>query len=90
MDRTVVKFIRACHEKYGTDALYFADDDIYSIRFRGRAVQNFTSTIFYQLPKRHRFNMIRDIIKLGLNHNVGERHLTNQLFLAQGQGKKIH
>ena len=89
MNREVVKFIRACHKKYRTDALYFPDDDIYSIRFHGRAVQNFTSTIFYQIPKRQRFNMIKDIIKLGLNHNSGEKHLTNQLFLQAGQGKRI-
>lgn len=89
MIKEIVQFILKCHEKYGTEALYFPDDDIYSIRYKGRAVQNFTSTIFYQLPKRHRFNMIKDIIKLGLNHNSGERHLHNQLHLDMAQGKKI-
>ena len=90
MNQEIVKWLRKVNLKYGTEALYFPDDDVYSIRFRGRAVQNFTSTIFYQLPKRHRFNMIKDIIKLGLNNNVGERHLTNQLNLDSGQGKKVH
>ena len=90
MNQEIVKWLRKVNLKYGTEALYFPDDDVYSIRFRGRAVQNFTSTIFYQLPKRHRFNMIKDIIKLGLDDNSGERHLTNQLFMAQGQGKRIH
>jgi hypothetical protein len=33
--------------------------------------------------------MIKDIIRLGMNHNVGERHLGNQLILSEGQGKKI-
>jgi hypothetical protein len=89
MNREIVQFLHKCHLKYKTDALYFPDDDIYSIRFHGRAVQNFTSTIFYQIPKQQRFNMIRDIIHLGLNHNEGEKHLTNQRFLQQNFGKKI-
>ena len=90
MNQEIVKWLRKVNLKYKTEALYFPDDDVYSIRFRGRAVQNFTSTIFYQLPKRHRFNMIKDIIHLGLDHNSGERHLTNQLNLDSGQGKKVH
>src|ERR1035437_2549155 len=72
MNREIIRFIRSVNLKYKTDALYFPDDDIYSIRFHGRAVQNFTSTIFYQLPKRKRLTMINDIIKLGLAHNSGE------------------
>jgi len=89
MNQEIVKWLRKVNLKYGTEALYFPDDDVYSIRFRGRAVQNFTSTIFYQIPKRQRFNEIRNIIKLGLENNVGERHLTNQLFLNRAQGKKV-
>ena len=89
MNHEIIRFIKSVNKKYKTNTLYFPDDDIYSIRFRGRAVQNFTSTIFYQLPKRFRFNMIKDIIKLGVDHNSGERHMYNQILLDSGHGKKI-
>jgi len=89
MNHEIIRFIKSVNKKYRTECLYFPDDDIYSIRFHGRAVQNFTSTIFYQIPKQQRFNMIRDIIHLGVDHNEGEKHLTNQRFLQQNFGKKI-
>jgi hypothetical protein len=73
--------------KFNLEAIYFPDNDVYSIRFKGRGIQNFTSKIFYELPKRHRQNMIRAILKLGLNHNAGEKR---NLILNRKLGRKIY
>ena len=85
----IVQFIRKVISKYKVEALYFPDDDIYSIRFRGQAIQNFTREQFYQIPERHRFNMIGQILRVGLMHNRGEQNLQNQLNLNRAMGKKI-
>jgi len=89
MKKDIVNFIHSLMEKYRLEAIYFPDDDIYSIRFFGRAVQNFNSKQFYSLPKRHRMRQIVQILKLGLSHNVGERSLKDRLYLNRNLGKKI-
>jgi chaperonin GroEL len=89
MNRIIVKFILKLKEKYKVEALYFPDNDIYSVRFRGQAVQNFNSMQFYQIPQRHRFNQIGQILRLGLNHNRGERSMMNQIYMNRSIGKKI-
>jgi len=88
--RDIVNFVRLINGKYGTECLYFPDDDIYSIRLKGRAVQNFKPEQFYTIPKRQRMNTIRNIIKIGLEHNIGEKTLQNQIFLDRNIGRKIH
>jgi hypothetical protein len=89
MKSDIKMFILSVNRRYGTECLYFSDNDVYSIRFKGRAVQNFNSEKFYSLPKRNRFNMIRSIIKLGLAHNIGERSLRNQIYLDRKIGRIV-
>lgn len=85
----IIRWIQTIKKKFGVEALYFPDNDVYSIQLKGRAVQNFTSKVFYQLPRRHRENMIRSIIKIGLAHNVGEKNMKDKLFHNRSIGKKI-
>lgn len=89
MKSKIVQFIRKIKEKHKVEVVYFPDDDIYSVRLKGKAVQNFSSSQFIQIPVKHRYNMIRQLIRSGLNHNVGEVTLQDQLVLNRGQGKKI-
>lgn len=89
MRKDIVQFVQRLKQKYKVEAVYFPDDDIYSIRFRGQAVQNFTPRQFYELPQRHRFNMIGEIINLGLAHNVGEKSIKDKINLNRAIGKKI-
>lgn len=89
MRTDILRFIKKIKERYKVEALYFPDNDVYSVRFRGRAVQNFNSKQFYDIPKEKRFRMIGDILHLGLSHNIGERTMINQLYLQRGMGKKI-
>jgi len=60
---------------------------MYSIKFKGRGIQNFTSKTFYDLPKRHRENMMLPLLKIGLHTNWGEKRL--QVF-QQKIGKIIY
>ena len=89
MKSDILRFVKSVNERYGTECFYFPENDVYSIRFRGRAVQNFNTDKFYMLPRRHRFNMIRSLIKVGLAHNMGERSLQRQLYLDRSQGKRV-
>ena len=89
MKSEIRKFLHRVFIKYGMEGRYFPEDDIYSIRFKGRAIQNFNSNQFYHIPKRYRFKMLGKILKLGLEHNVGERSLQGQMLLDRKMGKKI-
>lgn len=85
----IVRFIESIKKDFGVEAIYIPDNDVYSIRYKGRGVQNFNSRNFYEIPRRHRHNMIRALIKVGLNHNFGEGALKEKLFLNRNIGKKI-
>lgn len=74
---------------YGLEAVYFPTVDVYSLRKKGRGVQNFNSKNFYQLPQRYREVLIGRLLKVGLNHNLGEKTVKNQLFANRSQGKYI-
>lgn len=75
--------------KYGIETIYIAENDVYSMRLKGRGVQNFSSKNFYELPKRHRENVLLPLIKVGLTHNLGENKIKNQLYLNRSLGKKL-
>lgn len=85
----IVRFIKKVAQKYGLEAIYIPDNDVYSIRKNGRAVHNFNSQNFYQLPQRHRENHVMALLKVGLNHNLGENKINKTLFLNRNIGKKI-
>lgn len=89
MRKDIVEFIRHLKDKYKVEAVYFPNKDIYSIRYRGRGIQNFTSKMFYTIPKRHRENVIYAILKKGLTHNLGQKELKDKLYLNRNIGKKI-
>jgi hypothetical protein len=84
----IVRFIKKVCIKEGLEAVYFPENDVYSIRKNGRGVHNFNSKNFYMLPQRFRESHVHALLKVGLNHNLGEA-LKNQLYLNRGQGKRI-
>ena len=84
----ILKFIRKVCKKEGLEAVYFPDNDVYSLRKNGRGVHNFNSKNYYMLPRSYREFHVHALLKVGLNHNLGEP-LKNQLYLDRGQGKKI-
>lgn len=90
MKGDIVRFCRMVGKLYGLEAVYFPGVDVYSLRKKGRGVQNFNSINFYQLPQRWRKELIGRLLKVGLNHNLGEKTVKNQLFLARNQGKYIY
>ena len=85
----ILNFIEDVKKTFKLDALYFPRKDVYSLRLRGRGVQNFSSQNFYQIPKAFRKQQIRGIIMKGLNHNLGEKTLQNQMFINNSIGRKI-
>ncbi len=85
----ILKFISLAKEKLGINAYYMPDGDIYVVTKNGKAVQNFTSDQFYQIPWRFRLNEWRSIIKVGLVQNMGEKTVVNQIHQKLALGKKI-
>ena len=88
MKNEIVLWVKRAAQHYKLEAYYLPDNDAYIMTFRGRAVMNFTSKMFYQIPKNVRFKQIMLMMKLGLNHNFGEKY-RNQLFLPRKIGIKI-
>ena len=89
MRQDILKFVRLCCRLYKLEAIYIPGKDVYSLRFRGRGVHNFNSKNFYELPQRHRLVLVGRILRVGLNHNVGEKSMMNQVFINRSFGKKI-
>ena len=88
MRRDITRFIEKVKGKYGLEAIYLPIKDLYCLRYKGRGVQNFNSKNFYTLPQRHRERLIHAIIKVGLNHNVGEKH-RDSIYQQRNIGKTI-
>lgn len=88
MKPDIVDFVRKAIRKYGVEAAYLPDGDLYVITKDGKAVQNFTTYHFYQQPQYFRLREYEAIINLGLNHNMGEAHVS-QLSQLMAIGKKI-
>lgn len=76
-------------EKYGMNAVYSDDGDVYAIHKRGFAIQNFTSKIFYEIPKRAREKQLLALMKRGLTHNLGENSTKNSLLIRTQYGRRI-
>jgi hypothetical protein len=81
-------FIREICAKHGLEAYYFPSTDVYSIRFKGKGIQNFNSANFFTLPRRFREKEILALKKVGLAHNVGEK-TKDQILLNSGLGKRL-
>ena len=88
MKAEIKNWIIKVAKRYNFSAIYFPLKDMYSIRFKGRGIQNFTSKTFYMLPKRHRESMMLPLLKVGLSQNFGEKKLRDSLF-QQKIGKRI-
>jgi hypothetical protein len=71
------------------NAIYIPEDDVYSISYRGFAIQNFTTPIFYELPKRMRERMLLPLLKKGLTHNIGEKSVKDTLITKTQYGQRI-
>lgn len=71
------------------EALYLPDGGgTYFVHKNGRAIQNFTTSDFYQLPRRYRMFMYGPLIHVGLSHNLGE-NTKESLFGMYKLGRKI-
>jgi hypothetical protein len=88
MRKDITDFVALVKKEFKLEARYFPRNDVYSLRKNGKGVQNFNSRNFYQLPKSFRRSQIRAIIKVGLNHNMGEK-TKEQIQLHQAMGKRI-
>jgi len=86
----ILDFLKLAHKRLGVEAYYIPDGDIYVVTKCQKAVQNFTSDKFYQIPKWHRLNEWYGMIKLGLNQNMGEKTLHDQIQQTMSFGKKIY
>lgn len=89
MRSDILAFIQKAHEKLGINAYYIPDGDIYVVTKNGKAVQNFTSYHFYQIPKYFRLREWRAMIKIGLNQNMGEKTVQEQIKQNMSLGKRI-
>jgi hypothetical protein len=84
----IVNWVKKVCLRYNLEAIYVPDNDVYSIRKNGRGVHNFNTPQFYQLPKRHREELVHRLLRVGLVHNLGEKY-KNQLYLNRRLGKII-
>jgi hypothetical protein len=72
MKADIARFLRRELPSRGLSAYYMPDGDTYVVHRKGRAVINFNSTSFYDIPKLARNRMWNPLVKTGLAHNVGE------------------
>lgn len=89
MRSDILKFLNKAYRMLGIECYYIPEDDVYVVTKNHKGVQNFTSRTFYMQPRGFRLNEWRALIKLGLNHNMGERSTVEQIHAKFGQGKKI-
>ena len=73
MKKEIVDFVKQACVLYNMTAIYLPDNDCYVISKKGKAIQNFDTNQFYQIPKARRMKDYRALIN-GLNHNLGERY----------------
>lgn len=88
MKQEIVSFVKEACVKYKLNANYIPDGDIWVIHKQGRAVQNFTTDQFYQIPKRARMSQFEPLVRIGLANNLGAAH-KNQVFINRKFGRKI-
>lgn len=88
MKADIVRFIRSIAPKYKLGAIYYPETDTYALDRKGRAVQNFTSKTFYEIPKLGRTRMFAPLIRVGMNQNLGEK-IKEQVLINRKHGIKI-
>lgn len=89
MKHEIVSFIREAFKRYnGLEAIYIPDVDCYSVTFRGRAIQNFTTQDFFSFPKKQRMREWGIFIHLALAINL-QGAQKNQYYLPRRNGIQI-
>lgn len=94
MRREVIQFVLdACKKfKIKLSLAYFPSEyqqgkfDIYSITINGKYLLNLTNKNWYDIPKGERMNHIMPLIHSGLNHNLGEKSLKDQVEVPRRHG----
>ena len=74
---SITRWIKSVCKKYGLSSFFIPQKDIYMIHFKGRALQGFTSTVFWQIPPAAREKQMMPLLKLGLQGNIDEKHRDN-------------
>jgi hypothetical protein len=87
MYRDIENFVLAICRKYKLNANYIPDGDIWMIHKQGRAVQNFNSRQFYEIPKRARMSQFEPLVRLGMNQNLISN--PDQMFIRRDMGRVI-
>lgn len=88
MKAEIVRYLKGVCKKYGFGAYYYPDKDVYVVHYKGRAIQNFNSQQFRDVPPKVRNQMWLPLLKLGLNNNLAE-HVKNQVFINRKRGITI-
>lgn len=85
----IENFLREVCPQFGMSANYRPDKNYYTIHKRGYAIQNFTPTQFFEIPKPKRKEMLRAIMQRGLTFNLGEKTIKHDLLVRSQLGHKI-
>jgi hypothetical protein len=88
MKKQIKQFVIDACRLYNMEAYYLPDGDTYVLTKKGRAVQNFNTTQFFQIPPAIRMREYQALIHSGLSHNLGESY-KNQIHLPRKLGIKI-
>ena len=88
MKADIIRWIKKMAPKHKLSAIYYPDSDAYCIDRKGRAVQNFNTKSFYEIPKLGRERMLNPLIKVGLNQNLGEKN-RDQFIVDRKHGIRI-
>lgn len=86
---SIRRWVQKVCKKYGLSSFYLPDRDVFMIHFKGRALQGFTSSIFYQIPPDAREKGLIGILKRGLMLNIDEKNRDN-LYTKKRLGKVIY
>ena len=85
----IVDFLKDVCGDLNLSANYMQAKDVYVVHKRGFAIQNFNTKQFYQIPKPERKRLLLGILKRGLNHNIGEANVKDNLFVRSQHGIRI-
>lgn len=84
----IARWVKRVCKKYKLSSFYIPYKDVYMIHFKGKALQGFTSKIFYQIPKDAREQSLTAILKRGLMLNINEKS-AQQLYTKRRLGRTI-
>ena len=88
MRSDIIRFLKVACKRHGLKANYIPDGDTYVVHLDGRAVQNFNSEQFYQLPKQKRLRDFVPLVKRGLMINLSNKNY-EQFLIRKKYEKKI-